>query len=182
MLEQAEIEVASVPWDVSPTLRQEPTLNPFCGSGDVAPGTLLHSGEMSLEATAVSIPGRGFDFVFTRTCRSQTTVTGRLSRRGEGNLSEVRVTPGSAGANGSLAARGTGLECDKKTNQPRRSVDPRVATARIERSGVGLAERITRASGSEEAGATAYSYNAYGQPIEVVDPKLHRTTYEYFAD
>ncbi|MCP4574151.1 MAG: hypothetical protein GY838_17455, partial [bacterium] len=78
MLEQAEIAVASVPWDVSPALRQKPTLNPSYGSGDVVPGTLLHSGEMSLEATDVLIPGRGFDFVFTRTYRSQTVGSGPL--------------------------------------------------------------------------------------------------------
>ncbi|MCP4547099.1 MAG: hypothetical protein GY835_11590, partial [bacterium] len=48
MLEQAEIEVASGPWETSPAPRQEPTLNPWYGTGDVAPGTLLQSGEMPL--------------------------------------------------------------------------------------------------------------------------------------
>ncbi|MCP4573625.1 MAG: RHS repeat protein, partial [bacterium] len=104
------------------------------------------------------------------------------SRRSEGNLSEVRVTPGSEGANGSSQELVTEFEYESETNQPTRIVDPLDAVTIIERDGVGLAERITRAAGSEEAVATAYSYNAYGQPIEVVDPNLHRTTYEYFAD
>ncbi len=69
-LDQAELEIESVPWDLSPAVRQEPALNPSHGTGDVAPGTLLHSGEMSMEATDVVLRGRGFDFAFTRTYRS----------------------------------------------------------------------------------------------------------------
>ncbi|MCP4657523.1 MAG: hypothetical protein GY856_19125, partial [bacterium] len=78
LLAAAEVEVASVPWDLSPALRQEPTLNPSYGTGDVAPGTLLHSGEMSQEVTDIQIRGRGLDFVFSRTYRNQTLDNGPL--------------------------------------------------------------------------------------------------------
>ncbi len=69
-LDQAELEIQSVPWDISPSLRQEPTLHPSFGVGDAAPGTLLHSGEMTASTTDLAIRGRGFDFAFTRTYRS----------------------------------------------------------------------------------------------------------------
>ena len=69
-LDEAELELESVPWDLSPSVRQEPTLSPSYGTGDVAPGTLIHSGEMTMAATDVAIRGRGFDFAFTRTYRS----------------------------------------------------------------------------------------------------------------
>ena len=92
------------------------------------------------------------------------------------------MTPGPAGANGSSEQLVTTFEYETETNQPERIVDPLGAATVIERNGVGLAERITRAAGSEETSAIEYSYNAYGQPIEVVDPNLHRTTYEYFGD
>ena len=69
-LDEAEIGLTSVPWDLSPSVRQEPTLHPSYGTGDVAPGTLIHSGEMTMASTDVSLRGRGFDFAFTRTYRS----------------------------------------------------------------------------------------------------------------
>ena len=77
-LDQAEIAVASVPWDISPAVRQEPRLNAPQGNGDVAPGTLLHSGEMSTTEVDLRIPGRGFDFAFARTYRSQILGAGPL--------------------------------------------------------------------------------------------------------
>jgi hypothetical protein len=77
-LDAAETEVASVPWDQSPAVRQEPALNPSYGTGDVRPGTLLHSGEMTASSTDLAIRGRGFDFAFTRTYRSQTVGGGPL--------------------------------------------------------------------------------------------------------
>ena len=48
------------------------------GTGDVAPGTLLHSGEMSMAAVDLTVKGRGFDFAFTRTFRNQTVGAGPL--------------------------------------------------------------------------------------------------------
>ena len=79
MLDAAEVSVDSVPWDLSPTPRQEPTLNPSMGTGDVAPGTLLHSGEFSHQVTDVAVPGRGgLDLAFTRTYRSQSLSDGPL--------------------------------------------------------------------------------------------------------
>ena len=77
-LDAAEIAVPSVRWEMAPALRQEPTLNPALAQGDAAPGTLLHSGEMSLDATDLSVRGRGLDFAFHRAYRSQTVGTGPL--------------------------------------------------------------------------------------------------------
>ncbi len=77
-LDAAELEIPSVRWETSPSLRQEPTLNPSLGSGDVAPGTLLASGELTQEATDLVVKARGFDFAFTRTYRSQTVGAGPL--------------------------------------------------------------------------------------------------------
>ena len=77
-LAAAEVELTSVRWEMSPSVRQEPTLNPSFGTGDVAPGTLLHSGEMSHQATDLMVKSRGFDFAFTRTYRSQTVGAGPL--------------------------------------------------------------------------------------------------------
>ncbi|MCB1036041.1 MAG: hypothetical protein KDD47_19625, partial [Acidobacteria bacterium] len=61
-LEKAELEIPSVRWDLSPSIRQEPTRNPSYGFGEVAPGTLLGSGEMSQAATDLMVRGRGLDF------------------------------------------------------------------------------------------------------------------------
>jgi RHS repeat-associated protein len=77
-LEEAELELASVRWDVAPSTRQEPTLNPSQGSGEVAPGTLLHSGETSASAVDLFVRGRGLDFTFQRSYRSQTIGSGPL--------------------------------------------------------------------------------------------------------
>ncbi|NJL27416.1 MAG: hypothetical protein HC897_05730, partial [Thermoanaerobaculia bacterium] len=78
LLDEAEIEVPSVRWARSPAVRQEPTLNPSQGIGDAAPGTLLHSGEMTLTATDFALRGRRFDVAFTRTYRNQTVGAGPL--------------------------------------------------------------------------------------------------------
>ncbi|NJL26592.1 MAG: hypothetical protein HC897_01300 [Thermoanaerobaculia bacterium] len=78
LLDAAQVEIESVPWDLSPSLRQEPTLNPRSDGVDVVPGTLLHSGEMSLTETDLVLKSRGIDFVFTRTYRSQTLGNGPL--------------------------------------------------------------------------------------------------------
>ncbi|HSL81388.1 MAG TPA: DUF6531 domain-containing protein, partial [Thermoanaerobaculia bacterium] len=77
-LDAAELELASVPWETSPSTRQEPALNPSYGTGDAAPGTLLHSGEYSHAATDLAVKSRGFDLAFSRTYRSQTVGNGPL--------------------------------------------------------------------------------------------------------
>jgi RHS repeat-associated protein len=59
-------------------VRQEPALNPSLGTGDVAPGTLLHSGEYTHAATDLGVRGRGLDVAFTRVYRSQTVGAGPL--------------------------------------------------------------------------------------------------------
>ena len=76
--QESASRVTSVPWDISPSTRQEPRHNPSTGQGDVAPGTLLHSGEMTLDATDVAIAGRGLNFAFRRTYRNQTVGSGPL--------------------------------------------------------------------------------------------------------
>ncbi len=74
----AEAEAESVPWDISPALRQEPVQSPATGTGDVAPGTLLHSGEMTASAIDLMIAGRGLDVAFARSYRNQTLGNGPL--------------------------------------------------------------------------------------------------------
>ncbi|MCG8459989.1 MAG: DUF6531 domain-containing protein, partial [Holophagales bacterium] len=75
---EAEARVASVPWDVSPSLEQEPFHNPSRGHGQAAPGTLLHSGEFTHDVADLALPGVGFDFVFGRSYRNQTMGAGPL--------------------------------------------------------------------------------------------------------
>ncbi len=77
-LRQAETSIESVPWDVAPSVRQEPRLNPSTGSGEVALGTLLHSGEFTHTVTDLFVRGRGMDVAFTRTYRSGTVGSGPL--------------------------------------------------------------------------------------------------------
>ncbi|MEM7480683.1 MAG: Ig-like domain-containing protein [Acidobacteriota bacterium] len=77
-LERVERRLVSVPWDISPALRQEPALSASTGSGDAVPGTLLHSGEMTHAATDLVVRGRRLGVAFTRTYRSQTVGTGPL--------------------------------------------------------------------------------------------------------
>ncbi|MEM1181669.1 MAG: Ig-like domain-containing protein [Acidobacteriota bacterium] len=75
---EAEAEVASVPWDLGPSSEQEPFHGASKGHGDVAPGTLLHSGEFTHGAADLEMPGLGFDFLFTRSYRNQTVGGGPL--------------------------------------------------------------------------------------------------------
>ncbi|MCP4203906.1 MAG: hypothetical protein GY769_18470 [bacterium] len=75
-LDSAELKLASVRWETSPAVRQEPTQNPSMGTGDVAAGTLLHSGECAMSAVDMSVKSRGFDFLFRRTQRTQTVGAG----------------------------------------------------------------------------------------------------------
>ncbi|MDA8016720.1 MAG: Ig-like domain-containing protein [Thermoanaerobaculia bacterium] len=70
--------LGSVPWDLSPSPTQEPANNPSLGFGEVAPGTLLHSGEYSHSVTDLDMPALGIPFVFTRTYRNQTVGEGPL--------------------------------------------------------------------------------------------------------
>lgn len=77
-LDAAELSLASVRWETAPSLRQEPTLNADTGMGEVAPGTLLHSGEQSTAAVDLGVRGRGLDFAFARTFRNQTVGSGPL--------------------------------------------------------------------------------------------------------
>lgn len=77
-LDAAGAFLASIPWDLSPALHQEPGVNPSTGSGEVVPGTLLHSGEMTLTATDLFLKGAGVDFAFTRTYRNQAMGAGPL--------------------------------------------------------------------------------------------------------
>ena len=94
-LDSAELDLASVRWETSPSIRQEPTLNPSYGSGDVVPGTLLHSGEMAMSATDLYLRGRGFDFAFIRTYRSQTVGDGPLGPGYDHNYNRrLRELPG----------------------------------------------------------------------------------------
>ncbi len=67
----------SVPWDLSPSPHQEPVLN-AATSAMAAPGTLLHSGEMTRQAIDLSLQGRGLDLALVRTYRSQTISNGPL--------------------------------------------------------------------------------------------------------
>ncbi len=72
------LDLPSTRWEMSPSLRQEPRLGANFGAGEAAPGTLLASGEMTFWATDLYVRGRGLDFAFTRTYRSQTVGSGPL--------------------------------------------------------------------------------------------------------
>jgi RHS repeat-associated protein len=78
ILDRAEAKLATVRWETSPAVRQEPALSPSLGNGDAAPGTLLHSGEYAHTVTDLAVRGRGIDVAFTRTYRSQTVGSGPL--------------------------------------------------------------------------------------------------------
>ncbi|MEM9557620.1 MAG: Ig-like domain-containing protein [Acidobacteriota bacterium] len=73
----AALRTPSVPWDLSPSTRQEPAINPSLGSGD-AVGVLLHSGELTVSDVDLVLPAVGFDLAFQRTYRSQTLGAGPL--------------------------------------------------------------------------------------------------------
>lgn len=77
-LDRSEVRLASVPWDISPAIDQEPLSSPSRGGGAAVPGTLLHSGELTQEATDLVLRGAMVDMAFTRTYRSQTLGSGPL--------------------------------------------------------------------------------------------------------
>ncbi len=76
-----EPSMRSVRWEIAPSLRQEPARNASGGSGDVVPGTLLHSGEFTHGAIDLAVRGRGvggLDVAFARSYRNQTIGSGPL--------------------------------------------------------------------------------------------------------
>ena len=77
-LREGEPSMRSVRWEIAPALRQEPARNPSGGSGDVVPGTLLHSGEFTYGAVDLVLQGRGIDLAFGRSYRNQTIGSGPL--------------------------------------------------------------------------------------------------------
>ncbi len=72
------LDLPSTRWEMAPSVRQEPRLGANFGAGEAAPGTLLGSGEATFTATDLYVKGRGLDFAFTRTYRSQTAGSGPL--------------------------------------------------------------------------------------------------------
>lgn len=72
LLDNSEVRLASFPWDISPPLDPEPLSSPSSGGGAAVPGTLLHSGELTHEATDLFLRGAKVDLAFRRTYRSQT--------------------------------------------------------------------------------------------------------------
>ncbi|HEY6322118.1 MAG TPA: DUF6531 domain-containing protein, partial [Thermoanaerobaculia bacterium] len=65
-LDSSQLAVASVRWELTPAPAQEPPQNAVPQQG-----VLLHSGEMTSSAVDMTIAGRGMDFVFERSYRSQ---------------------------------------------------------------------------------------------------------------
>ncbi|HEX3553446.1 MAG TPA: Ig-like domain-containing protein [Thermoanaerobaculia bacterium] len=84
-LDAAEKRLTSVRWELSPAPKQETEQNPALTQ---APGVLGHSGEITLSAVDLAIPGRGLDFVFQRTYRSQTVGSGTLGPGWDSNVYE----------------------------------------------------------------------------------------------
>ncbi|MEO8275836.1 MAG: RHS repeat-associated core domain-containing protein [Thermoanaerobaculia bacterium] len=68
----------AVRWEMTPALRQEPARNASGGTGDVVPGTILHSGEFTTAAVDLAVRGRGLDVALARTYRNQTIGAGPL--------------------------------------------------------------------------------------------------------
>jgi RHS repeat-associated protein len=66
-LDAAELRLASTPWAPAQPARK---------SLDEPAGVNTHSGEMMIDATDISVRGRGLDFIFTRSYRSQTIGSG----------------------------------------------------------------------------------------------------------
>ncbi len=77
-LRRGEPTLRSVRWEIAPGLRQDPANNASGGSGDVVPGTLLHSGEFTHGAVDLSVRGRGIDVAFARSYRNQAIGAGPL--------------------------------------------------------------------------------------------------------
>ncbi|HEX4965393.1 MAG TPA: Ig-like domain-containing protein [Thermoanaerobaculia bacterium] len=84
-LDSAEKRLKSIRWELSPSPKQETEQNPALTQ---APGLLGHSGEVTLSATDLVIPGRGLDFVFQRTYRNQTVGSGTLGPGWDSNVYE----------------------------------------------------------------------------------------------
>jgi len=69
-IDDSELRLASVRWDMAPAVHQESRQNP-CKEGE-APGLLPCSGEMTHTAVDFSLRGRGIDVILKRFYRSQT--------------------------------------------------------------------------------------------------------------
>ena len=78
LLDGSELSLASIPWDISPAVDQEPLASPSNGGGAAVPGTLLHSGELTQDATDLFLRGAQVDLAFKRTYRNQTLGSGPL--------------------------------------------------------------------------------------------------------
>jgi RHS repeat-associated protein len=72
-LDEAEVTLKSVRWEMVPADRQE---NRHGSIKAEAPGLQVQSGEVTHAATDISIRGRGFDFALRRTYRNQTIGAG----------------------------------------------------------------------------------------------------------
>ncbi|MBP9825615.1 MAG: RHS repeat protein, partial [Thermoanaerobaculia bacterium] len=80
-LRAGEPSMRSVRWEMAPSLRQEPARSASGGWGDVVPGTLLHSGELTYGTVDLAVGGRdagGIGFAFARSYRNQTIDSGPL--------------------------------------------------------------------------------------------------------
>ena len=97
-------------------------------------------------------------------------------RRSRGNLTEMNVTAGTGGANGSSGTLTTTSTYTSGTNLPATVTDPRGAVATYTRTETGLPTTIARPEGA----STQLEYNAYGQVTKVTNPNGHVTRYEYF--
>ena len=97
-------------------------------------------------------------------------------RRSRGNLTEMNVTAGTGGANGSSGTLTTTTTYDAGTNLPATVTDPRGAVTTYTRTETGLPTTIARPEGA----STQLEYNAYGQVTKVTNPNGHVTRYEYF--
>ncbi|HEX9737173.1 MAG TPA: RHS repeat domain-containing protein, partial [Thermoanaerobaculia bacterium] len=157
-LDAAEAEVTSVPWDLSPAVRQEPALSPSYGTGDVAPGTLLHSGEMTASATDLAIRGRGFDFAFTRTYRSQTVGGGPLGPGWDHNY-RLRLRPLPNGDVEYFDGRGR-RELFRRDNEGR-LIAPKGHFVTLEYTSAGFV--------MVDAGRNLIRFDAHGQLLSIAD-------------
>ncbi len=75
---ESQLRIPSVRWETAPSTRQEPSRQVSTGTGEVIPGTLLHSGEVTQSAIDASLPGRGIPVAFERAYRNQTIGSGPL--------------------------------------------------------------------------------------------------------
>ena len=88
-LDGSQLDVASVRWELTPAPLQEPVQNAVPQQG-----VMLHSGEMTSSAVDLTIAGRGMDFVFERTYRSQALGAGPFGPGWEHSFSQrLRALP-----------------------------------------------------------------------------------------